>query len=405
MVYTLRDYQQRASDAAVAFFLSLEKYNGLMVLPTGAGKSLIIADIAYRLDSPVLVFCPTKEIVVQNYNKMKSYTDECSMYSASVGQKEISRITFAMIGSAKAKVDEFKAFKYVIVDEAHGVNGEKGMYYDFLNSLKCKVLGLTATPFRLYSDTIFDVSLKRMTSVNSHLVMLTNDENKFFDKIIYKVQIYELLSKGYLSNLTYYDCKPKGWNEDKIFSNSSGADYSAKSVQWMMENTDHVNHVAKICRRLLQCKRKGVLVFVQFVEDAEQLCTMVADSAYVTGETTPKNRDRIINEFREGKIKIVFNVNCLSTGFDYPELDTVVLARPTLSLALHYQQVGRALRPSKGKDAWVIDTVGNTRRFGKIENLRLETAKATGLEEMFGYTFDYDTRTYKWKSLTGSYMN
>lgn len=403
MKYTLRDYQQKASDAAVEYFLSDDtwSFNGLMVLPTGAGKSVVIADIAYRLDSPVLVFCPTKEIVVQNYNKMKTYTDDCSMFSASVGQKVISKITFAMIGSAKSRIDDFAEFEYIIVDEAHGVNGEKGMYYDFLNALGGKVLGLTATPFRLYADTVYDKEAKRMTTVNSRLIMLNNDENVFFSEIIYKVQIYELLQRGYLANITYFDRKPRGWNEDKMFRNTSGSDYSIKSVQWMMEATDHVNHVAGICRQLLQCNRVGILVFVQFVKDAEQLCTMVADSAFVTGETTPKNRDRIINEFKEGKIKVVFNVNCLSTGFDYPELDTVVLARPTLSLALHYQQCGRILRPAPNKNAWLIDTVGNTRRFGKVENLRLEKAKATGLDEMFGYIYDYDEHKYKWKALTG----
>lgn len=400
MVYTLRDYQQGASDAVVQFFNSEEQYNALLVLPTGSGKSLIISDIANRLDGEVLVFCPTKEITEQNYNKMKTYTDDCSMYSASVGQKVISKITFAMIGSAKSKVDEFKHFKYVMVDEAHFVNGEGGMYMDFLCQLDCKVLGLTATPFRLYADTECDNVAKRMTTVNSRLVMLTNDENKFFDKIIYKVQVKDLLDKNFLAHVQYLNWKPKGWNEEKIFKNSSGADYSTSSVQWMMEKTNHLDYVIKVCRHLLSLGRKHILVFVQFTDDAEELCAMVGDSAFVTGETTKKNRERLIEDFKNGTIKVMVNVNCLSTGFDFPELDTVVLARPTLSLALHYQQVGRILRPYPNKDAWCIDTVGNINRFGCIDNLRLEVAKATGLEEMFGYVFDYDERRYKWKALT-----
>lgn len=303
-----------------------------------SGKSLIISDISNRLGSDVLVFCPSREIVIQNYNKMKTYTDDCSMFSASVGQKEISKITFAMIGSAKSKVDDFKHFKYVMVDEAHFVNGEGGMYMDFLRQLDCKVLGLTATPFRLYADTEWDYVEKRMTTTNSRLVMLTNDENKFFEKIIYKVQVKDLLDKDYLAHVQYLNWKPKGWNEDKIFKNSTGAEYSAKSVQWMMENTNHLDYVIKVCRHLLSLGRKHILVFVQFTDDAQELCEMVGDSAFVTGETTKKNRERILDEFKSGKIKVLANVNCLSTGFDFPELDTVVLARPTLSLALHYQQ-------------------------------------------------------------------
>ena len=101
MSYVLRDYQQKASDAAVSFFANkAKKNNAIMVLPTGAGKSLVIADIASRLEGHTLVFQPSKEILEQNYLKLCSYgVLDCSIYSASFGRKEISRITFATIGS------------------------------------------------------------------------------------------------------------------------------------------------------------------------------------------------------------------------------------------------------------------------------------------------------------------
>ena len=101
MSYVLRDYQQKASDAAVSFFNNkAKKTNAIMVLPTGSGKSLIIADIAARLDGHTLVFQPSKEILEQNFKKLCSYGIlDCSIYSASFNSKEISRITFATIGS------------------------------------------------------------------------------------------------------------------------------------------------------------------------------------------------------------------------------------------------------------------------------------------------------------------
>lgn len=103
MTYTLRDYQQISSDAAIRFFRSTSKKNGLLVVPTGAGKSLIIADIAARLDGNVLVFQPSREILAQNFAKLQSYgVIDCSIYSASFNRKEIRRITFATIGSVMA---------------------------------------------------------------------------------------------------------------------------------------------------------------------------------------------------------------------------------------------------------------------------------------------------------------
>lgn len=152
MKYKLRDYQQEASDAAIRFFRSNGNENGLLVLPTGAGKSLVIADIAHRLDGNVLVFQPSKEILEQNYAKLKSYgVEDCSIYSASFNSKEIDRITFATIGSVKSHMEDFNHFRYIIVDECHGINPQGGMYKDFFDCAQRKILGLTATPYRLFA--------------------------------------------------------------------------------------------------------------------------------------------------------------------------------------------------------------------------------------------------------------
>ena len=165
MSYVLRDYQQKASDAAVSFFNNkAKKTNAIMVLPTGSGKSLIIADIAARLDGHTLVFQPSKEILEQNFKKLCSYGIlDCSIYSASFGRKEISRITFATIGSVINHPDLFSHFQSIIIDECHLVNPKEGMYKTFLELLKCKVLGLTATPYRLSSSQEFGSMLKFIT--------------------------------------------------------------------------------------------------------------------------------------------------------------------------------------------------------------------------------------------------
>ena len=205
MSYVLRDYQQKASDAAVSFFNNkAKKTNAIMVLPTGSGKSLIIADIAARLDGHTLVFQPSKEILEQNFKKLCSYGIlDCSIYSASFGRKEISRITFATIGSVINHPDLFSHFQSIIIDECHLVNPKEGMYKTFLELLKCKVLGLTATPYRLSSSQEFGSMLK----------FITRTRPAIFKDVIYHVQVSTLLDMGYLTKLNYYSMNPVGWNE------------------------------------------------------------------------------------------------------------------------------------------------------------------------------------------------
>ena len=221
-MYELRDYQKAASDKAVAFFMDRKSdKNAIMVLPTGSGKSLVIADIASKLDGHTLVFQPSKEILEQNYKKLCSYDIlDCSIYSASFNSKEINRITFATIGSVRSHPELFTHFKNIIVDEAHLVNPKEGMYKTFFETVKCKVLGLTATPYRLSSNQEFGAMLK----------FITRTRPRIFSDVIYQVQISTLLDQGFLSKLNYYDLRPTGWDNGNLRVNTTGADYTDKSV-------------------------------------------------------------------------------------------------------------------------------------------------------------------------------
>lgn len=368
MSFVLRDYQQKASDAAVAFFQDTKKKtNAIMVLPTGSGKSLIIADIASRLDGHTLVFQPSKEILEQNFKKLCSYGIlDCSIYSASFNSKEISRITFATIGSVKGHPELFGHFKNVIIDECHLVNSKEGMYKDFLDILSCKVLGLTATPYRLSSSRDFGSKLKFITRTKPHI---------FYD-VIYHVQVSTLLDMGYLAKINYYAMNPIGWNELNLKTNTTGADYTDKSVQQEYERIDFYGYLVHIVQRLMNPiqggKRKGILVFTRFLKEAERLTKSIPGCVIVSGDTPKKEREQILEAFKSGEIPVVANVGVLTTGFDYPELDTIVMARPTMSLAMYYQIVGRAIRPHPSKDVgWFVDLCGNIKRFGEVSDLRL----------------------------------
>lgn len=368
MQYQLRTYQQQASDAAVAFFQSPTKNNAIEILPTGSGKSLIIADIANRLDGYTLVFQPSKEILEQNYQKLLSYgIIDCSVYSASFNSKNISRITFATIGSVIRCKEMFSHFKYIIIDECHLVNPKEGMYKTFLDSLKCKVLGLTATPYRLSSSRDFGCMLK----------FITRTRPRVFHDVIYAVQVSTLLEMGFLSKLDYYRLTPPGWDSSNLRVNTTGAEFTDASVVNEFTRIDFYSYLVSILNRLLNphsgSKRKGILVFTRFLKEAESLCKSIPGCAIVSGETPANQREHILREFKSGNIQVVANVGVLTTGFDYQELDTIVMARPTMSLAMWYQIVGRAIRPHPDKSSgWIVDLCGNVERFGKVEDLKLK---------------------------------
>lgn len=366
-MFTLRPYQKQASDAAVRLFKGKKDRNGILVLPTGAGKSLVIADIASCIDGPLLVFQPSKEILEQNFAKLQSYgIFDCGVYSASVGCKDINRITFATIGSVMNHMEDFDCFKNIVIDECHCVNSKGGQYKTFIEAKNRCVVGLTATPYRL--DRVGEGSV---------LKFLTRTRPRIFTKVLYVCQVSELLVKGYLANLSYYDLTSIDLR--RVKSNSTGADFDEKSLLAEYERSGFYdklsNTVVKVMHPKSGIPRKGILVFTAFRREAQELVDKLksigAKAEIVTGETPKKEREDILRRFKSREIQVIANVGVLTTGFDYPELDTVILARPTKSLALYYQMVGRAIRPYRDKDGWIVDLSGNVKRFGRVADLQL----------------------------------
>lgn len=391
-MFILRHYQQEAVDRAVDHLRSKVTLPALMVLPTGSGKSLIIANIAKRLNAPVLVLQPSKEILEQNLFKYVSYGEYAAVYSASMKRKDISEVTFATIGSIYKNPDIFRQFQYIIIDECHKVSSEKkpkkgetkeqatgGMYRKFLDALGThNILGLTATPYRLASN-----------GRGSELRLLTRTRPAIFKSILYNVQTRTLFDEGFLSPVQYHQLA--NFNRSKIQRNKTGGDYDEKSLKAYYGAIDFLGGVVKVTNRLLERERKSILIFTRFIEEARHLAENIPGAVYITGQTEKKERERILRDFKRGKIKVVCNVGVLTIGFDYPELDTIVIARPTLSLALYYQMIGRVLRPHASKSAaWVVDMCENINFFGKIEDLELK---------------DMDTRTPYFKGTYGILTN
>lgn len=360
MVFTPRQYQQEAITAALNFFNSKGKNNAIEILPTGSGKSVVIANIAMGLEGKTLVFQPSKEILEQNLKKFQSYGFRAGVYSASAGSKHIDKITFATIGSVAKKHHLFKDVKHIIVDECHLVNSKGGMYEEFIKSVpEARVLGLTATPYRLSAGL-----------EGAMLKFLTRTRPRIFNEVLYSIQNDVLFNAGHLCKLEYFSFDVV--DRTMLQTNASGTDFTDASLKAYYRQINMPQLTIGYANRLL-AKRKNLLIFCSLISEANEVSKGIPGSVVLTGDTETRERERILSQFKSGILKCVINVGVLTTGFDYPELECVLMARSTMSLALYYQILGRGMRPHPNKEScWIVDLGGNIKFFGKIETMRIQ---------------------------------
>lgn len=353
---TLRDYQEPCVEACVRFFLSKQiQRPKIVVAPTAAGKSIIIAATAARLPGKVLVLQPSAELLVQNYTKYLMYDSNCSAFSASVGQKRLSKVVFATIGSIVKYATLFNDFEHLIIDECHAApsRDENQLGVFLAKNPQLKILGLTATAFRLLSgrDT-------------ARLVMLHN--NKLYNGYQYIIQIQDI-AKKYWAPINYiFDHGDKSVLRVK----DSGAEYTDISLK-AYGRTIETQLKTAIQKHL----NEPMLVFMPSVDEAKKMAKLIPGSACVYGEMPKPLRKKVIDDFKSGKIMRIFNYQVLGIGFDHPGLMVLIDAVPTMSLAKHYQKVGRLTRPHPDGihiRKTYIDLAENTRRFGYMEELRME---------------------------------
>jgi len=364
----LRPYQE---DAVNKYLWAANKPgNDIISIPTAGGKSLIISAIANEINKEAIILCPNREILEQNRQKLLNYIpeDEIGVYSASFKRKDINRFTLVTIQSAYKVPELFKGIEYAYVDECHLVNqkNKNGMLSSFIKHTGLeKVVGFTATPFRNvvgYVQTPFG-GLEATTMVK----LINRMRPLFWNRLLYNLNTEDLLNQGYVSPIEYH---VKQLVEDyKIPSNRSKSDFDLTAFTKLLspfegQIADEISKQSK--------ERKAVIVFCASVEQAQRMANIMHQGDVVTGDTPVKERDRIINEFKEGKIKVVFNVGCLTTGFDFPALDTMFLLRPTRSLNLYQQMSGRLLRLADGKvSGHLFDYTNTVKNLGKIEDIKL----------------------------------
>jgi len=356
---TLRPYQQEAVNACISYFRKSSNA-AVIVLPTGAGKSLVIAELAAIANRKVLVLAHVKELVGQNQQKFALYGLSSSVFSAGLKQKDsTAKVVFASIQSVVRNLHHFKEqYSLVIVDECHRISEESdSQYAKVINQLKAnnsrlKVLGLTATPYRLGIGWIYQYHYHGYAR---------GDNSAPFTDCIYELPLSYMIKHHFLTPPKRYDAAIAQYD----FSQIPGyhTDHcSAPAINQLLAANQRVTQ--SIIEQVISLSqdRQGIMIFAATVKHAEEVFSYLPalQSAIITGSTDNNQRDQLIDDFKHKRIKYLVNVSVLTTGFDAPHVDVIALLRPTQSVSLFQQIVGRGLRlaPDK-KNCLILDYTGS----------------------------------------------
>ena len=368
----LREYQTKAIESLVDFISNKENrgQNPCVVAPTGAGKSILIAEtIRYYLSrypsARFLVCVHTKELIKQNCEKFKIHYPEVSekvgIYSAGLKSKDFEKqIVFCGIQTAAKKALWLGHRDFLIVDEAHHIpKTGNGQYRKFIEDLKkinkfLVVVGYTATPYRTSQGFVYG----------------PGDKGFILNKICYEISIKELIRKGYLTKPTTQV------SENKIDTSKIKVvrgEFQKSELEKIATKEDLLEKQIEETIKL-SSDRKSVLIFSVSKKHCEQISELLKAKGqsvdYVHSGISTRNE--VLEKFTTGKIKFLVNVNVLTEGFDYDKIDCVVFLRATASPGLYYQIIGRGLRIHKNKtDVLIIDYGENIKRHGPIDKIRI----------------------------------
>jgi DNA repair protein RadD len=371
-----RYYQTEAVDALFSYFEGKDG-NPVIAMPTGTGKSLVIALFikaalsAYR-QQRILVLTHVKELIEQNCRKLFELwpTAPAGIYSAGLDRREVCDVTFAGIASVAKKPELFGRVDLVLVDECHLVSAKEDTNYrHFIKLLKAdnpllKVVGLSATPFRLGQGRITDGGL--------------------FTDVAYDLTGVEpwnrLVAEGYLAPLFP---KRTGTGFDLSEVSIQRGDYNLRELNLAVDREEVTRQALA---EMVECSegRDHWLIFAAGVEHSDHVATMLTEEFDVPAVSIHSKlgdsvRDHRITEFKAGRVRAAVNNNVLTTGFDFPAIDLIGMLRPTTSPGLWVQMLGRGSRPAPGKtDCLVMDFAGNTKRLGPINDPTIPKARGKG---------------------------
>ncbi len=370
----LRWYQV---DAVKALYEHLEERedNPCIVMPTGAGKSPTIGQIAHdvvKWDGRALILAHRKELLEQNAEKIWRFDKnlDVGIYSAGLRRRDTAnRIIVAGIQSVYTKAKQLGSFNIVMVDEAHLIPEEgEGMYRTLLEGLKeinpgVRFIGFTATPFRTKGGAI------------------CKPEN-ILNHVCYEAPLNALIVQGFLTKLVSYAGAEDG-KIDTVDVQMRGGEFVQGQIE--MKATVEGKVAAAVADIIERTKdRKKVLIFCCGVKHCEKVALefayqQKAKVGHVTGGTDREERDFLVEAFRLGELKYLANVSVFTEGLDVPDIDCIVMLRPTASPGLYVQMVGRGFRVAEGKEnCLVLDYGGNVLRHGPIDLVKIREKKGGG---------------------------
>ena len=362
----LRPYQRESVDALYAYW-SAGGGNPLVVLPTGAGKSLVIATIVKELlakwpDMRIGMVTHSRELIAQNFQELIRLWPGApsGIYSAGLGRRDArSRIVFMGVQSVWRKAREVGPFDLLLIDEAHLISRDAGtMYGKFITALRdqtedMRLVGLTATPYRLDSGRLHE------------------GDGVLFDAIAYEISVRDLIDQGYLSPLVSKQGKE---TIDTSKLHRLGGEFVPREVDAAaMENLEaNVQEIIAYGQ-----ERRAWLTFSAGVEHAtavrDELRRYGVSAEVVTGDMDKGARDQAIRRFKSGDLRCLTSVGVLTTGFNVPHVDLIALMYSTLSAGKYVQTVGRGFRLAEGKaNCLVLDYGNNVRRHGPVDLVEIK---------------------------------
>lgn len=361
----LRPYQQEALDAMLkAESSGIAKQ--LVVLPTGAGKTVLFAHLPIvRKDSlPMLVLAHRAELLNQAKAKIEFMNPDLSIAiekaENKAGKVDVVVASVQTLGRGNSnRIEGFdqEYFKTIIIDEAH--HAAASSYQKILTYFKSDyVLGVTATPQRSDSVRLVDT----------------------FDEIVYYKSIEDLINEGWLCPLIGYRVKTDTDISDVEITNG---DYRQEQLAEAIDNPNRNTCIVNAFLDLAGTKK--TVVFAANIAHARNLATSFAAQTraqvrVVLGETPDEEREQILKDFKSGDVQVIINVGVLTEGFDEPSIEAIILARPTRSTLLYTQIVGRGTRLNEGKpNCMIIDIADATK--GK---------KPVSLPTLLGLPPDFD---------------